>query len=125
MTPESDDTELFLESLRKYLKTLRLEKKMTQVELAQKGNNQHQSAIARLESGSSPNIGIKILFEISRGFDIPLWQIVRQAENSVKITVDDQDEWQSITKNVLLLPPLKKKKFEKIVQEMLQQLTDA
>lgn len=126
MGSQEAETKRFLEVLRNYFKNLRLEKGLTQVQLAQKGENQHQSAIARLEAGTSPNIGIRILYEVAKGTGTPLWEIIKQAEQGVGVPMErGVDEWELITNQVTLLSPSKRKKFTQLVKDILQQLTDS
>ena len=120
---DHDESEKFLNALRLYLKNLRQEKGLTQVQLARLGHNQHQSAIARLESGSTLNVGIKVLYEIAKGTEMPLWKIIKQAEAGSNLQ-DKIDEWDKLSQTVSLLPPRKRQKFTKLVGDMLEHLTD-
>ena len=113
----SRSTEDFLSDLRDYLKKIRLESGFTQAEFAEKGGNQHQSIIARLEAGRSPNMGIRVLYEITRGTPVPLWQIIKKAECDGGKTKDS--EWSELQSRIENLPPKKQKTFVELMNHVL------
>ncbi|MBI2602773.1 MAG: helix-turn-helix transcriptional regulator [Deltaproteobacteria bacterium] len=114
-------TDAFIEALRKYLTEIRIESDLTQVEFAKRGGNQHQSVIARIETGASSNFGVRTLYEIAQGTPFSLWEIIKKAEgdekNMEKSTKDD--DWTKINKEIELLSSKKRKWLAKIVRSVL------
>lgn len=111
-------TEGFIAALRKLLREIRIESGLTQVEFGQRSGNQHQSLIARLESGASSNVGICSLYEIAKGTKYKLWEIIKKAEGDVGGDIRN-DEWSAINREVELLSSRKRKWLSKIVQDIL------
>ena len=120
------NTDEFLLALRNHLRELRIQSGATQVEFARKGGNQHQSAIARIEAGTSPNVGIRILYEITRGSSVPLWEIIRKAEGEDGKNPEwgERDEWDEIEQQVKFLSPKNRKWLARIVKDVLSGLND-
>ena len=113
----SRKTDEFLLALRAYLKKIRIESGATQIEFAQRGGNQHQSLIARMEAGTSSNIGIKVLYEIAKGTSIPLWRIIKHAEGDE--TREDNDDWKTLESRIKNLPSKKQKTLIEIMNKVL------
>lgn len=109
------DADNFLEELRKVLLDLRVSRHESQSDFAKK-SNLHQSAIARIESATSPNVGIKTLYEIAKANDVSLGTLIKKAE-----IFENQDEWSEINVKVDLLNSKKKKWLSRIVTDILQE----
>ena len=114
------DCEKFLSALSAKIYELRLEMKDTQSELAKRSNLQ-QSAIARIENGVSPNVGIKTLYELARASSIPLSELIRRAEYENTPTMKEE-LWKKVEREVELLPVLKRTWIAQIVQMVLRGL---
>lgn len=118
-----NETEDFLESLRSVLREIRLDSGMTQVELAKKVEGLQQSAIARVESGRSPNVGIRTLYEIAKASATPLSEIIRKVEGNPAWR-DENDEWSAVCKKVGTLSSKKRKWIAKVLNDILSDATD-
>jgi len=108
----------FLAALQREIYELRIEKNETQATFSQRCHL-HQSAIARIESGVSPNVGIKTLYEIALGNSIPLYEIMCRAEGMTEGIDDSLAKLESKTR---LLSPKKRKWLSKILEAALQDI---
>ena len=76
-----------------------------------------QSAIARLETGRSENVGIKTLYEIAVAIGTPLSEIISQAEgNRKKEKLPHEDDWSQLEQTIMLLSAPKRKWLASIVE---------
>ena len=113
----------FLELLRKHIREVRIDSGHSQVEFAEKVEGLHQSAIARLETGRSENVGIRTVYEIAQACGMSLSEIISKAEG-VSEKKSSGDSWSKINDEVSLLSPGKRKWLAKIVKDILKDSTD-
>ena len=113
----------FLESLRKHIREVRVDSGHSQVEFAERVEGLHQSAIARLETGRSENVGIRTLYEIAKACGISLSEIISKAEGASEKKTSG-DTWSKINDEVNLLSPGRRKWLAKIVKDILKDSTD-
>lgn len=116
-------SEEFFESLRKHIREVRVDSGHSQVDFAEKVEGLHQSAIARLESGRSENVGIRTLYDIAQASGLPLSEIISKAEG-ISEKKSSGDSWSKINDEVSLLSPGKRKWLAKIVKDILRDNTD-
>lgn len=114
----SSDCEKFLAALSQKIYALRLERKDTQTELAKRSNLQ-QSAIARIENGVSPNIGIKTLYELAKASSLPLSELIKRAESENAPDIKEE-LWKKMEREVGLLPMSKRTLLAQVLQLVLR-----
>ena len=96
--------ERFYRDLGPTLKRIRMEKKITQVELGAL-SGKPQSSIARLESGAVPDVTLRVLYELLAAMGVSLTEVVSELEGKKipeipKSHSAQTKKWESINKQI-------------------------
>lgn len=100
----------------KKIKQLRLERKMTQEELAER-SNLSINYISRIENRNDLNISISVLLKLSDAFEIPIAELVKDT-NRVKRNPDIEQ----LTFRLAQLPDQKASELSRLFIKFLDQL---
>lgn len=113
--------EEYLEAIGKAVAQIRKGSNLTQVELGdriQKG----QSSVAKVENGPTPNVALRVLFEIAAAFPIPLSRVFQIAEANLSYGMQkgSQDSWQLAVAEMKKLDPVKQEWLGEIILNILK-----
>ena len=115
----------FTERLRTIVREKRQGLGKTQEELSAQINGLQQSAIARVETGRSENIGIKVLFDIASACNMKLSELVALAEGVDEISHPTASPaWNQVNCKVLLLSHSKQAALSEIINNVIKLLGD-
>jgi transcriptional regulator with XRE-family HTH domain len=120
-TAEYDE---FLVALSQSLRDIRVSNGYTQMELAKKANRV-QSSIAKLESSPSPDLALRVIFEIGQALSLPLSELFKVAENRSAVTKgkkkrEREDSWIHLQQDLAALPPQKRNWVGKVVSDLIE-----
>jgi len=114
----------FLVALGKSLSRIRLDFGFTQNQLASRAHRK-QPAIAKIENGPSPNLALRVIYEVTQAIPVPLSVVFQMAEaqlinpQAVNKVPKGQD-WATAMAEVKKLPPNKQAWIGQIILNILK-----
>ncbi len=114
----------FLASLGKALSRIRLDSGFTQSQLASRANRK-QPAIAKIENGPSPNLALRVIYEVSQAVPVPVSTLFQLAEAQLVSSPASpknlkREDWSLAMEEVKKLPPNKQAWIGQIILNILQ-----
>jgi transcriptional regulator with XRE-family HTH domain len=114
----------FLASLGKALSRIRLDFGFTQSQLASRAHRK-QPAIAKIENGPSPNLALRVIFEITQAMPVPLSVVFQMAESQLVnqqhvLKTPQRQDWTLAMAEVKKLPPNRQAWIGQIILNILE-----
>ncbi len=107
----------FEKALGKCVRDLRLGTGVTQAEFAKRSQHLRQSTVAKFESGSTPNVTLRTIYEVAKAGHIPVSELIKKAEGVGDL---HEETWDDVIRDVNLLTHEKRDWLGKVIRNVLK-----